>query len=633
MWFARNENVKVCVGVVLSLALVTAPAFVAAADEAPAGQTLAEVESLIREVMVRTKTPGAGVAFVSRDGVLWQAGIGKADLATGRDATPDTLFRIGSISKMFVGLSALLLVERGDLALETPVRAIVPDVAFENAWEGTHPVRVVHLLEHTTGFDDMSLPEYAHSDPAPLPLRDALMLRPASRVSRWPPGTRMSYCNSGPAAAAYLIERITGRRFEDFVREHILAPLGMTTASYFAEERTAQLRATLYREDGVTPLPYWHILYRPSGAVNASAAEMARFLRMLVNRGSLDGVPLVTPSSLERMERPETTYAARAGLAVGYGLGNRATYAGGFLFHGHDGGIPGAVAKLEYLPQEGVGFVVLLNSASREALDGIAQICRTYLTANMARPVAPLAATLSPNVREALDGYWKVENPRQKAAGALFDLVGVANVDTDTDGFQMHVPFRSETDRYHAVGGRLFRSEKSSGPDAVLAETPEGDRLQMAGGASFRRVSTFVVWTERMALGFSLLLLASSPVFALVWIPRKILGRLGDVRHLGPRVWGLLAAGAFLGMHALVVLSLGDLFPRLGRPTVWSVGLYALSVAFAGATVAALYSSWRAPRHEQNGLACWYARAVAFGSLALVAWYAWFGLVGIRTWV
>ncbi len=494
-------------------------------------------------------------------------------------------------------------------------------------------MRVVHLLEHTTGFDDMSLSEYAHSEPDPIPLREALAFRPASRVSRWRPGSRMAYCNSGPAMAAYVIERVTGRRYEDFVRERIFMPLGMTTASYFEDPATAECRATLYHEDGVTPYPYWHILLRPSGSVNASVAEMARFTQMLVNRGGLGDVRLVSPGSIERMEQPETTYAARAGLRTGYGLGNYATLADGFVFHGHDGGVEGGVAKLEYLPQEGLGFVVLLNSANGEALREIAHIARAYLTKDLPRPALPMAATLSPDVRDALDGYWRLENSRQEVARVLLDVVGVVRVDSGTDGFHVHIPFQGKTEAYVALGGRLFRKKENAAAEMVLAETPEGERLQASNGQSFRHVSGFVVWSERSALGASLLLVATSLLFAVVWVPKKLAGRLRGVRHLGPRVWGLLAALSFVGMHTLLILAFSDPFRRLGKATLWSVGVFALSVAFGGATVSALYSSWRAPQNEQSRFACWHARAVALGALVLLVWYAWFGLIGVRTWV
>jgi CubicO group peptidase (beta-lactamase class C family) len=161
-------------------------------DELPVPANLQEFEARLNEILDETNTPGLGITLVSRDGVIWKAGLGLADRQTETSATSETLFRIGSISKMFVALSVLQLVERGRLDLDAPIRDLVPDIEFENPWAETDPVRVVHLLEHTTGFDDLHLVEYASSDPTPLRLAEGLALHPHSRTVRWPTSSNAS---------------------------------------------------------------------------------------------------------------------------------------------------------------------------------------------------------------------------------------------------------------------------------------------------------------------------------------------------------------------------------------------------------------------------------------------------------
>jgi len=226
----------------LSLALL-GPLFLglpASAEDAPKKdekvipQTLAELEAEILKVMEKTKTPGLAVTLVSREGELWTAGLGLADVAIKRAATAETPFRIGSITKSLVSLAALMLIEEGKLALNDRLASRAPEVWFDNPWEETDPVRLVHLLEHTAGFDDIRLREYALLDPD-IPLKEALDYYPVSRVSRWRPGTRFSYCNSGPSIVAYVIAKITGLTFEDFVAERLFQPLGMETATFFLD--------------------------------------------------------------------------------------------------------------------------------------------------------------------------------------------------------------------------------------------------------------------------------------------------------------------------------------------------------------------------------------------------------------
>jgi CubicO group peptidase (beta-lactamase class C family) len=136
------------------------------------------------------------VALVQGDSTIWATSLGKANLETNVNADENTMFRIGSVSKMFVSLAILKLQEEGRISLDAKVRDLVPDVAFVNPWEKQAPILVKHLLEHTTGWDDLQLKDYAMNDPA-LTLKQGLDYNPKSRTSRWKPGTRMAYCNSG----------------------------------------------------------------------------------------------------------------------------------------------------------------------------------------------------------------------------------------------------------------------------------------------------------------------------------------------------------------------------------------------------------------------------------------------------
>ncbi len=196
-------------------------------------QSIPELQQQLEKILKDTHTPGVSVAIVHKDGPEWIAGLGVADVASGRANTADTLFRIGSTSKAFSSLSILLLTDQGKLTLQDPVHKLVPDVFFENRWEASDPIRVVNLLEHTTGWDDMHLREYAKQAPDSMSLHDGLDYDRSSRVSRWRPGTRMAYCNSGPPVAAYVVEKLTGQRFEDFVQQNLFVPIGMKTATYF----------------------------------------------------------------------------------------------------------------------------------------------------------------------------------------------------------------------------------------------------------------------------------------------------------------------------------------------------------------------------------------------------------------
>ncbi len=236
-------------------------------DAKPA--TLEELKAAIEAKIVERNLPAVGIAMIDETGPVWVDSLGTANFEKNIAADADTMFRIGSTSKMFVSMAVLKLVEEGRLSLDDRLADLAPEIAFENQWEETDPILISHLLEHTTGWDDIHLPEYALNDPTPLTLKAGLDYHPHSRTSRWKPGTRMSYCNAGPPVAAYVVQKITGQDFEDYVAQNFFAQLYMRTATYQLSP-TVEEKGVVSYANGNQPQDYWHISMRPSGSINAS---------------------------------------------------------------------------------------------------------------------------------------------------------------------------------------------------------------------------------------------------------------------------------------------------------------------------------------------------------------------------
>src|ERR1700704_1935565 len=128
-------------------------------EDQPHPKTLQGLQTAMKEWLKKEHVPGAGVALVANGEVLWCGGIGEADMATKRAAGCDTEFRVGSISKTLVALALLKLQEEGKINLYARLQDVAPEIPFKNRWEPTHPVRIVNLLKHTAGFDDMEFSE------------------------------------------------------------------------------------------------------------------------------------------------------------------------------------------------------------------------------------------------------------------------------------------------------------------------------------------------------------------------------------------------------------------------------------------------------------------------------------------
>jgi CubicO group peptidase (beta-lactamase class C family) len=604
-------------------------------DDAPKpAQSIPELQQQLEKILEETHTPGVSVAIVHRDGPEWMAGLGKSDVAANRPTTPDTQFRIGSTSKAFASLSILKLSNEGKLSLDDSVHILVPEVWFENPWEATDPVRVVDLLEHTTGWDDMHLREYAKDDPA-LPLRDALDYDHHSRISRWRPGTRMAYCNSGPAVAAYIVEKVTGQKFEDYVSKNFFEPIGMKTATYF--QPTSGMLTSLYHPDGKTTYPYWNVEYRPAGSINASAKDMAAYVQFYLNRGTVNGVQVIPGASIDRMEMPTRTWAAKEGLKAGYGLSNYWSINEGFVYHGHDGGVAGGLTEMAYMPDNGVGYFYSINAANGGSFEKIGEAIRAYITRNLQKPTPPPAATLPANA-VAYAGWYQPDSTRSELTHFLERLLGVARVRFD-DGKLLVSSLGERNQAFVPVTNTQFRAVPKKGfpsPTAtveLLTPNVEGQFIQLGSGMStIKRIPALLAISEIILTCWFVL----AVVLVLLYAPFWILGGLSKKRRRpaerGMRLWPLIAVLSLIAVVVIFSAASDDLIPRMGNLTAWSAAFFLATVVYALATLAGAVSLWRAPKEGVRAGVRRFSSAVILALLIAAAYLTYWGIIGLRTW-
>lgn len=351
---------------------------VSAGSETPSPE---ELYARIDSIRIAVEAPSAQVAVLSPDTtILWNFGV--ADPESGNPVTDATMFRVGSISKSFAGLAMLTLVERGLVDLDAELIALAPELPVRNPWRLTHPVRLYHLLEAGAGFVGFHRADYEPPDPRRMEIRrvveELLIDDPRYRLDvQWPPGKFTAYHNLGPTITAYLVEEITGERYETFVREEILEPLGMEPSSFIRREVVAERLARPHRderekeraeapdagrdEDGDAGSGYRHIRLRPSGSLNSSASEMAAFVRTLLDRGRIgEDRRLLRSETIERFETPTSTVAARRlEMDRGHAINNWTSTYRAVVYHGHGGRIDRYSAYYAYAPERGTGFVYM----------------------------------------------------------------------------------------------------------------------------------------------------------------------------------------------------------------------------------------------------------------------------------
>jgi len=603
-------------------------------EELPHPSTLSELQKAMKEVLDKYHLPGAGVALVSNGNLLWCGGLGKADIASGRDVSCDTEFRVGSISKSFVALALLKLQEEGKINLEARLQDVAPEVPVKNPWQSSNPVRIVNLLEHTAGFDDMEAAEvYNFNDRYDFSLLEVFKRFQEPQDVRWPPSTRMSYSNPGFGIAGYLIEKISGEPFDRYIRETILRPIGMSNADFPFTEANRALLATPYHGDPPHALPGFPFIYlRPAGDLKASPGELAKLVQFLLRRGKAGDVQIVKPESIIRMESVETTLAAKNGLRLGYGLANYTEVTGGIVTHGHDGGIDGFISSYRYMPEQNWGYVVLLNSTqSGQALNDLNKLAIDLLSKGFPKLQQP-AVSITPVELERFAGYYAPRAPRSQLLSFIDDLSGGLRIRV-INGALTRSSLFGKQENLVPVGKNLFRGEKEPEATTIFFSNGAGNMgLSSQGMEGFSYGErTNIAWTyARIALLLlCLVLMVTSLLFAAVWILRNLFGGLKGVQHLAVRAIPLVATLSFV---VLVFC-----FTRLGgadsgKLTVWTFGIFALSILFPLLSLYGLLLAVRTPTNEIHAGTRLHSLLVSLACCVVTIFIASWHLIGLRLW-
>jgi CubicO group peptidase (beta-lactamase class C family) len=319
-------------------------------------------QSRLDELIAAHDVPGASVAVLRGDEVRGLAS-GVLHRGTGVEATPDSLFQVGSITKVYTATVVLRLVEQGRITLDTPVVQVLPRFRVADP-DVTARITVRHLLTHTSGIDGDFFRDTGRGDDCLARYVDAC----AELAACHPPGAAMSYCNSGYSILGRVVEVLTGRTWDEALRELLLSPLGLT-ATHTLPEEVLRYRAALGHEAGpdgeVRPVAVWGLPRSagPAGTVAASAAEVLELARLHL-RGGLapDGTRLLAADTVARTRATEVAVPVPWGKGDRWGLGWALFDWGGSGTCGHDGMTLGQMASLRVVPGAGVAVVVMANS-------------------------------------------------------------------------------------------------------------------------------------------------------------------------------------------------------------------------------------------------------------------------------
>ncbi|WP_157994614.1 serine hydrolase domain-containing protein [Peristeroidobacter agariperforans] len=575
-----------------------------------------------------------GVVVIVKDGeVLLQKGYGYDDVEQRRPVDPErTLFRAGSVGKLFTETAVMQLVEQGKVDLDAPIDQYLDFKIPEGFGK---PVTMRNLITHTGGFEE-AVRELMHTDPEKFPSLAAFVKRsPPARI--FPPGEVPSYCNYCLALAGYVVERVSGETFDEYLEHHIFGPLGMQRST-FRQPLPAKLAADMskgYHRASGPPLYFELVGPAPAGSISATGADMARFMiaHLSAEQG---GAPTLLQPDTARLMHTSVFQATPPvnGMALGFFEAHR----NGQRIIEHGGDTQVFHSQLVLFMDQGVGLFMSFNSTGKEgAVGGVRtalfeQFTDRYFPAPI--PDEPTTSTAVEHSRLVAGRYQssrRAENTFFRAVGVL----GQFNVTANADG-TLIIPPLTRLDGQPKVWREVapFVWREVGGKERLAAKIEDG-RVRFLGHDTSSGIQVFMPVPAGTSAGWIVPVVVIAAVSLLLtligwplaaWIRRRygVTLEMTKQQTLARRLVGATAIvnlAVVIGWMTMIQNGLGNLALFDGRTNVWFVVLHFLGfVGLIGAGVA-IWNAWLSLQGDRR----WFGKTwsvVLAASCVAITWIA-----------
>lgn len=619
--------VAFALGVSVARAETPAPVVAPLKHDLTATDLEAFLDGLVPLQIETNDIAGATIAVVKNGEVIFVKGYGLADLKTRTPVTPETMFRIGSITKLFTWTSVMQLVEQGKLDLDADVNTYLD---FKIPHTFGKPVTLRNLMTHRGGFQEV-IKGLGAQNTGIVDLKTYVRNVPDQIFE---PGTMPAYSNYGTALAGYIVERVSGMPFDTYLEERIYAPLNMlrTSIRQPLEKDLEAYMSTGYRLASGEPVPFEIVNGYPAGSQASSATDMAKFMLMHLNGGKLDDAQILKRETAVMMHDTVTKVDPRQnGAALGFYELSR----NGMRIISHGGDTIAFHSDMHLIPAENLGFFVSYNSTGRGDTAPRGILWRKFL--DRYYPYTPPAGSAATGLTAAeVAGSYQVSRRADTSLLKAFTELTQATVTAHDEGHievSILIGSNGQPRRFEPIGDGAFR--EVHGQDRLVFVRDTTGRILMApwsaGVIVYQRVepsqsSLFYLSVFGIA---SLILIANLvlwPVAALIrW--RYYTGlEWRTPAHL-LRVGTMAASAALLTM----IFGIGSVFvPRLDDPWTLdstldgSLRLFQL-IGIIGA-IATIIPIVNAAQSWTNPLRGFLGRlketAVALSCLAVI-WFAW----------
>lgn len=422
------------------------------------------VDGIVPLQLERGNIAGAVVLVVKDGKTLFAKGYGYADVATKRPVTPEgTLFRPGSISKLFTWTAVMQLVEEGKLDLDRDVNSYL-DFKIPSAFG--KPITLRNIMTHTSGFEETAKDLFVKDAGDMKPLDEYLKVHMPTRI--FPPGEVPAYSNYATSVAGYIVQRVSGQPFNDYVEQHILKPLNMTHSTFVQPlpDALKPLMSSGYAVASQPAKPYEFVQAFPAGSSAVSAADMSHFMIAHLQDGQYEGARILKPETVALMHSRQFAFnSALNGMCLGFYEETR----NGHRIIGHAGDTDYFHSDLHLMPDQGLGIFISYNSAGKSEVSNRTELWNKILDRYFPYSPPPAAPVADPKADvQSVSGYYTPSRRSQTNILKVTSVLGQLKVFADPDGGIRIDPLKDsagELIHWQEIGPLLYRQK--DGQDRV----------------------------------------------------------------------------------------------------------------------------------------------------------------------
>ena len=575
---------------------------------------------------------GAVVVVVKDGQVLLQKGYGYSDIEKRTPVDPaGTLFRPGSVSKLFTWTAVMQLVEQGKLDLDADVNQYLD---FKIPSPDNKPMTLRQVMTHTTGLEEQIRGLITSRKEEIVPLGEALKRWVPERIHA--PGATPAYSNYATALAGYIVQRVSGEPFDAYIQRHIFQPLGMAHSSFsqpLQPALLAKMSKGYTKASDAKAKDYEFISLAPAGSLASTGADMGRFMLAHLQDGAYGDARILNAATAQEMH---TTGQKSVGALNRMMLGFYETTVNGHRAIAHGGDTMYFHSDLELFLDDGIGIFVSMNSSGRDGATGIIRgnlvrgFADRYLPGPKARAPALDAAQAKLHAQQMVGHYDSSRRPQSNLL-SLVNMLGQVKVVANEDG-TISVPLAMGANgvpkKWREISPYLWQDV--AGSDRLAADVVDGEvtRFSMEPYAPimvFERLSTWRALSLPLlvaSLAVLLLTLLAWPVSALVrryyGVPYALSGT--DARaHRLVRLAALAVLLSVGGALGFVVAMLSDLEMTGASSDLWInlLRLFATVALPVGAAIA-VWNAWQVLRGRRRWLAKLWALLLALSCLFLL---------------